>query len=320
MSKKLQYSLVILSINLLFFVTADLLFAFFYKAEAPYLNTAFRTYSADNKKAVFDKLGITVLGFGDSFTSGQGVKAHETWIKRLEKISPSKKIYGVNFGQQGANIPEVSQLFQKEILNYEPDLVVYALVLNDVFHFPREPFALDTNPAIKDDSPIKYDFINLRTKNFDQTRLPFINFFYEYSSIARFIIRTYEIKKTTRNTINYYQKLHDPKYNGEGLLKTFELIEQMHSQSLKRKSQFVVMIFPLFYNTEGDYPFVLAHKYLRDSLNKRGIAVLDLWPYYKGKLDEDLWVHPVDQHPNSIALGIAAKALYQWMEKNLISF
>lgn len=337
-------ALVLIFANIFLFVLVDFLFGLFYQTPPVYLNTSnmyssnYRNYfiqktdydgkifyTPDNSRPInlryenfpFEKNSLKVFAIGDSFTEGQGTKTSDTWIKQLERIYQDKKVYGINFGSKGANMPHINWNFKKNFVNYQPDLVVYGLVLNDAFYHPKIPFGIDENPAIVGDSKIKYDFINLRTKNFDLNRNSFLQFIYDHSNLGRYAIRTLEILKISRRTLKYYKLLHDPEINGEGLTKTYELIGEMRDLAKAKNSKFVVMIFPIFYHTESDYPFTAAHDTLRTNLEKHNIPVIDLLPKYRGIKDRDLWVHPVDQHPNDYAHKIAATALSEWMKKNL---
>ena len=74
-----------------------------------------------------------VLVLGDSFTEGQGVKEPDTYPRVLEARlnSPNGPRWEVrNCGRRGADFPLLFELFE-QILSYEPDVIVYGMVLND---------------------------------------------------------------------------------------------------------------------------------------------------------------------------------------------
>jgi hypothetical protein len=80
-----------------------------------------------------------VVMLGDSFTEGQGVKQGETTVRVLERLLAQREPgrYEVrSCARRGADFPELFEIFE-EILPYEPDLVVYALVLNDAVEPPE---------------------------------------------------------------------------------------------------------------------------------------------------------------------------------------
>ncbi len=346
MNSKLAKITAIVAANLVLFFIVDTLFGLVVGVPPEFMNTDgeyssnYRDYFIE-KKDMFGRTSFTVdksqpvnltyqneqfepgslkvLAVGDSFTAGQGVKPQDTWIKQLEKLSPNR-LYGINYGISGLNIKEINGMFNAAIKEINPDLVVYAYVLNDPIVKTKAPLEMDldtSNQYAYKDAGLYDDLINFRTTVFDNNRNEIVNLVYKSSNMAKYLIRTLERKKITERTIAYYQQIHDPAVNAEGLEETFKLIEQMKDESLKKHSQFVVMIFPLFYKTQKNYPFKAIHQYLRNELSKRKIDSLDLLPVYEGINDSDLWVHPVDQHPNDYAQGIAAKALSDWMTKTL---
>lgn len=342
MKKKWLFPIVLL-FNIGLFLLLDQLYGLLIPGPASYLNTAnqyssnYRNYFTrkyDHSGAPFywvedlspvdlkyenrdfPKKSLKVLGLGDSFTQGQGVKSKDTWIKQLEVLHQGQKVYGINFGEKGAGIPDIYANFKKAMKSYSPDLVVYAYVLNDPFNHPERPILLDEDKTIENDSGIFYDFINLRTRNFDLNRHGLLSLIYNFSPIGRSLIRAMEIKKISKNTMRYYKELHDPLINREGLSLTFDLINQMKELSEQKGSRFLVMIFPLFIDVEKNYPFSDIHQFLAESLTSKKIDTLDLFPYYQKIQSQALWVHPVDQHPNDYAHKIAALALDGWMNKH----
>jgi hypothetical protein len=80
--------------------------------------------------------------------------------------------------------------------------------------------------------------------------------------------------------------------------------------------ELVVAIFPFFYNLDGDYPFRPIHEQLTRRGEQAGIRVLDLYPAFKTSRGPELWVHPVDQHPNEKAHAIVANALFRYLMDN----
>jgi hypothetical protein len=344
MSNLKKFSIILVA-NLLLFGLADLIFGILVPGPPEYLNTKnqytsnYRNYfteftdingnkfwGVDNSVAVdvnyqhtsFEPNSIKVLAIGDSFTAGQGVKQQDIWVKQLEKLSSTKKLYGINYGYVGINIPEIFDVFNKEIQKITPDLVVYAYVLNDPICKATTAMELDFDDknTYPHDTGLFYDLINYRSIVFDKNRSEFLAFLYDNSNFAKYLIRNFERKKVAEKTIKFYQNLHDPQKNKVGLDETLKLIQEMNETSQKKGSRFLVMIFPLFINTQKNYPFTAAHKFLSSELSKRNISTLDLLPAYSGIQDSKLWVHPIDQHPNNYAHAIAAKALQEWMLKN----
>jgi hypothetical protein len=70
----------------------------------------------------------------------------------------------------------------------------------------------------------------------------------------------------------------------------------------------VAVVFPLLHRLD-DYPLAAAHADVTATFTAAGIPVVDLLEPFRAYADEELWVHPVDPHPNEIGHRIAAERL-----------
>jgi hypothetical protein len=77
---------------------------------------------------------------------------------------------------------------------------------------------------------------------------------------------------------------------------------------------FCVVVFPFFYNLDGNYPFERIHTTITEYCSTQEIPVLDLRYHYQDLHGPELWVHATDQHPNEIAHDIAARAIAQFLQ------
>lgn len=338
----------LITINVLIFLVIDQLSAFFlpappqYYSGKNYYSSNYRNYfipgKLDDGTPVYfippseqiqlryknieaKKNRLRIAAFGDSFTQGQGVPAHATWVKQLERNSSKLEIFASNYGDGGLGVLEISQVMEKHLFDEPFDVVIYGLVLNDPLYLPTpEGIRLDSDFVndYGDDIGLYNDFILWRTKVFDNNRNFFLNLIYRASPIGRYFIGQMELRRVTVNTEAFYRDLFDPSINEEGLAKTMVEIEKMQKLAKKKKIPFLVTIFPIFYHTQDRYPFLEAHKFLKDQLSARGIDVLDLQPSYQGIEDRSLWVHPTDMHPNDFAHKIAAKKILEWLEKRFL--
>ncbi|NLK20688.1 MAG: hypothetical protein GX308_01095 [Epulopiscium sp.] len=77
----------------------------------------------------------TIVGFGDSLTYGYGVPSNIGFIERLEKhmpqYFPSISWYIVNSGCNGDTTREGLEKLEKEVLNYNPNVVLVLFGSND---------------------------------------------------------------------------------------------------------------------------------------------------------------------------------------------
>ncbi len=100
-----------------------------------------------------------------------------------------------------------------------------------------------------------------------------------------------------------------------GWKRTQEYLLEMDRQLRQRRARLLVAPWPLLVGLEGRYPFESAHENIRRFCLAKGIAHRDLLPALRGWRSADLWVHPVDRHPNEIAQRLAAEALAPDVEK-----
>jgi hypothetical protein len=113
---------------------------------------------------------------------------------------------------------------------------------------------------------------------------------------------------TSRETTRWYLDMWG-EANQAGRERTEEYLDGMRRQLEAVGGRLLVAPWPLFVDLERGYPFVPAHETIRRFCLKAGIAHHELAPAYAGRRTQELWVHPVDHHPNEIAHRLAAESL-----------
>ena len=265
------------------------------------------------KGARFEKGSLQVLAIGDSFTYGQGVKLEDTYIKRLEHARAGRRIYGINLGESGADVKDVLKQLSTNIDRYQPDLVVYGYVLNDpIEHRDSSVAPLDEENPFPDDGT-RWDLINLRTPAMLAARGAAARWAGRHSRIADYLLATIEKRRVSAQSIQHYLDLHDPEKNTRGLAETLSKISLMKKMADGKGSRFVVMIFPILFNIDSDYPLLPVHRFLTRKFTEMGVDSIDLLPPFSRFKAEKLWVAPSDQHPNEVAQSIAAEQIERWM-------
>jgi len=238
-----------------------------------------------------------VVVLGDSFAEGQGVKQADTVARVLERLlarrAPGR--YEVrNCGRRGMDFPELFGSFE-DALAYEPDLVIYTLTLNDAVQ-PLEfrerqsyvnDWILDRSRA--PDGPLAaYSAFRPRAFDFVRGRL-------EELVIGR---------ETTRWYLDMWGDA-----NRRGWQRTQEYLREMKRRLNQRRARLLIAPWPLFVGLEGGYPFGPVHETIHRFCLVEGIPHHELLPVFRGRRGSDLWVHPVDMHPNEIAHRLAAESL-----------
>lgn len=238
-----------------------------------------------------------VVVLGDSFAEGQGVKQGDTLARvlerSLEKRAPGR--YEVkNCGRRGMDFPELFGSFE-DALAYEPDLVIYTLTLNDAVQSPEfrerqsyvNDWILDRSQA--PDAPLAPRSV-FRPRVFD-----FVNDRLTALGVGR---------RTTRWYLDMWSDA-----NRGGWLQTQEYLREMQRRLAARGARLLIAPWPLFVALERGYPFAPAHDTIRRFCLAARIPHRDLLPAFEGRPTAELWVHPVDHHPNQIAHRLAAESL-----------
>jgi lysophospholipase L1-like esterase len=239
-----------------------------------------------------------VMVLGDSFTEGQGVKEPDTYPRVLEarlNAAGGARWEVRNCGRRGADFPLLFELFE-QVLRYDPDVVVYGMVLNDAdqsdaFH-ARQAYVndliLDRGRGTEGQPPPEMALLDSRLLGFVRDRL--------------------ETRRTTRETMRWYLDMYGAP-NREGWERTQGYLREMNRLTRERGARLLVASWPLLVNTEGEDPFDAATKTISRFCVAAGIPWHDLRPALRGRPASSLWVHPVDMHPNDLAHGLAAESL-----------
>ena len=263
-----------------------------------------------------------VLAIGDSFTYGQGVYLEDTYIKRLErrlKTRNEREVFGINLGKSGIDVSIVHHILQSKISSYRPKLVVYGYVLNDMLIEHSKTGLTQLNTFQRDDGatlPIN-DLINKRVTLVNKLKNTQEKHAFTWSYLVRHYQYLREQEELTKNTIKHYQDIHSKDKNPIGIKKTINHIVQMKRLSQESGSNFVVMIMPIFFNTDGDYPFSEAHTQISSELETQNIEYIDLLDDFRVHKADAMWVHEIDQHPNELAHKIITDRLESWIIENL---
>jgi hypothetical protein len=239
-----------------------------------------------------------VIVLGDSFTEGQGVKEADTYPRVLEarlNAAGGARWEVRNCGRRGADFPLLFELFE-QILAYEPDVIVYGMVLNDA----------DQSDAFHARQTYVNDLILDRGRPPEDRPLPEIGHF--DSRLLGFVRDRIETRRTTRETTRWYLDMYGPP-NREGWERTQGYLREMNRLTRERGARFLVASWPLIVDMEGEDPFKPATETVSRFCVTAGIPWHDLRPALRGRPTSSLWVHPVDMHPNDLANTLAAESL-----------
>ena len=233
-----------------------------------------------------------ILGVGDSFTFGTGVRLEHLFLTRLaehlEAETPGR-FEVLNLGVMGFNTSHELHLLRNAGLALDPDLVVICYVLNDaeVLHPPSRKREGDTTArALRTSEPsasLLFDHLKERVRN-----------------------RRAREAAVTRILADYADR-------APGLTSVRHSLMEIGQIARETGIPVVLMIFPNLWKLDDDYPFTPAHRKVAAAAERAGIPVLDLIDAFRGQDGVSLWVHPSNQHPNEEAHAIAARALHEFL-------
>ena len=237
-----------------------------------------------------------ILGFGDSFTFGEGVRAEHTFLAGLqERLDAGRSgVFEVlNLGVSGYDTVGEYSLLNSVGVDLAPDLVVFCFFLNDASGTATiEPFNAGT----------------------EEDELPWWR---RHSRLLDKLAAGMERREAVEDLVADYRESFAEDSRGwrraqEAFTRTLALAEE-------HDFRFALVIFPVLWRLSDDYPFRGIHEKVAAAAGSRGIPVLDLLPHFAGHDGPELWVHPNNQHPNEVAHALVAEALHEFLnEANLL--
>ncbi|MBL4709936.1 MAG: SGNH/GDSL hydrolase family protein [Flavobacteriales bacterium] len=230
------------------------------------------------------KRRITI--FGDSFTSGYGIKDVDKRFGNLIRAKyPNIEVH--IFAKNGDN-----SLFQMKRIQglieagYQFDMVILAYCLNDIGNLMPE--TIKVNKGVRAfNSQLGFIERNSYFVNMISFRLFALNnsYFLGYSD---FVLKAYE------DTTWEKQK---------------EILNTIKQSLNEVGSPLIVMTFPFLQKEIDLYEFKEVHRMINDFWKLKKVSNLDLLETYKAYLGKNLTVNKFDAHPNEFANKLAAEAI-----------
>ena len=253
---------------------------------------------------------LRVAGVGDSFAAGEGVPIERSLFKQIE-VDLGTGYEVVNAGQPGHGTrDELDRLrFVASQLDCQRGIVVW--IANDVLRTPeleqRQDYVNDLvllrDERLQDDDQRWYR---------GRSRLVDV-----VDSRLQLWSAKDDLARVTADTIAWYRDCYDPVQNGDNL-REFEA--NLAAIAAVPNCRSVLVLYPLLEGIESEYPLADVHAYVAAAAQRAGLPVLDLAPVFRGQQSGDLWVHPVDHHPNGRAHELAAKAIVEWLRRDVPGF
>ncbi|MFH2001266.1 MAG: SGNH/GDSL hydrolase family protein [Planctomycetota bacterium] len=245
-----------------------------------------------------------ILALGDSYTFGQGVRLEQICIKqitrRLANDLPGQGFEGINAGLSAYNTGNERKLLAEKGVLYGPDLVIVNFVPNDleedVFHTgPKVVFYTEyTNTYMTPDALCSYSYL--------------------WSWMRQQYLRSVRGGAYIQQCLGCFQE------NSAKWLLCKQSLEGIFRLCKKNNILCLVAIWPFYIDLDGDYLFQPIHDLVSELCKVEGIHVIDLREIYKEFNGPELWVHPMDQHPNEMAHKMAADAIADYLLSHKADF
>lgn len=244
-----------------------------------------------------DNNTLRIIGLGDSFTFGQGLKWDETYLEQLRVMIQGKTSYYCqvgNFGKSGWNTVQEYGCLKDTILSHSPDIVVLLFVLND---FSLADYYLAPFTYSGDNSGSLYAF---EMKYLWRSHL-FFTLVKAYNNVKR------PYSEYVRSTF-----LNDSNNTKYCLWHLKEIAALCRSKGVTP----VLMISP-WLNDLKNYPFDEVHARLGNWGREFGFVVVDTLPEFKKgtRTGKEFMLSRGDNHPNARANKIFAESLYRELAK-----
>jgi len=251
-----------------------------------------------------------ILGIGDSFTLGAGVRDDDTFLRRLESslnAGGARRYEVLNAGVEGYNTRDEVLYLERQWLALDPDLVLIGFYLNDAYSdvtFATTIHGMDLGVYLgQPDGLARYSYVwdyvlhALRTQRVQARVEKFYRASY-FSEPKRFL----EIPGSIEV---------DWPMSRAALRHAVELAR-------RRNIQIALVIFPELFRLDKDYPFAEVHRLVMDACAALSLPALDLLETYRGTPSEKLWVHVTDHHPNEVAHELAARAIEKFLRERVL--
>jgi hypothetical protein len=236
---------------------------------------------------------LRVLGLGDSYLWGQGVRRQDLLLRQLETSledqRPDQDIETINTALPSMNTWWQLALLKDYGLKLDPDLVILFFVVNDV-----EDKVWEEHQSVE-----AFRAYSLMLHDDDTLS--------QWSNLWRWSRQNYTQAFSGKSFIK--QSVDNFSAQSNQWMSCRTALLHMKQTLDAEQVPFMLVIFPIFYDLDGDYPFKPIHDVVGDFARSQDIEVLDLSKSFPGYSGPELWVHPTDHHPNEIAHKIAADAV-----------
>lgn len=258
-------------------------------------------HKALRRRGFFPRRSRKVAIVGDSFTYGEGVADEQTLGYLLAQAYP-----GINFpnlGLPGINIHTV----RGRIGDYQRQpsaarTVIYFYSLNDAL----VPDDVDPNSYCQRNDKL--------CEARGEPEQGFGGRILKLSNILTLMQRQRLLRERTRRVLHGFQEAYFSPRNKLQIQDTVSTLAAINRDVSKRGGRLHVVIYPVLYRLNAEYPFESIHRFLLDVCKQHGLSCVDGYLAFEDRLSwKEYRVHPADSHPN----GRANKRLVEHLTTRL---
>ena len=242
-----------------------------------------------------DRLRLMILG--DSFTHGTGVFEDELVFPELLEVELNRLDWAshtgvdvLNAGLSGSIPRQWAKLWRELADDFDPDAVLIVFFLRDGTSFGSSDY-------------FEYILNGIAVPNRKSQA-------YQRSYLYRWL-RDLHVKREVleQYRTDFVRAYFGTKQETRLWSRAKRHLRDITESARERGATVGLSAFPILVDLEGDYPFQDIVDEVLGFGEAEGLPTLDLTPAFAGQVATDLWVSPVDQHPNAEGHRLAAEAL-----------
>jgi lysophospholipase L1-like esterase len=226
-----------------------------------------------------------ILMLGDSYTEGWGVALEQTFSKRIERLYAAQGVVAeaINAGVGNYNTTMETNWFFDEGTRYRPDIVVLNFAQNDA-----EPVPPHTQPGV------------------------WLRACYACVFLAgRFDVLSRDVSMRP-DWKDYYLGLFGDG-DAAGWRAAKAAIARLAAYCRSHRCRLLIVNFPELHELKP-YPLQRITDLVGQAAADDGADFLDLLPDLQDRDPASLWVSPTDPHPNGLANGLIADAIFRKLQ------
>ncbi len=225
-----------------------------------------------------------IVALGDSFTLGEGVRVEDTWPRQLEGVLrryyPGRVLEVINAGVNAYDIRQELEHYRRNMREYEPDMVILAMVWNDARPGDAARFGagvLGSTAALAQYLPVGDRVLRALAAALGQTGVP---------SQAR------------------------------DWQDAFDALVELKAETAASGIPLIVAIYPSVRHL-GNQQLWALYELQENFCREHDLRVFNAAPLFKSQPARRWHVHPADNHPNAEAHRLFAEHLGRFIAPNV---